>query len=54
MLRIKIHLDVDEDGYVVAADPSLPGCVFQGKTRDEATRNIREAIKLHLDSLILL
>jgi len=33
-----------EDGYWVADCPSLPGCVSQGKTKEEAARNIREAI----------
>ena len=40
-----------EDGYVVAEVPSLPGCLSQGKTRDEALANIREAINLHIDVL---
>jgi len=34
-----------EDGYIVAECPALPGCVSQGKTRDEALKNIREAIE---------
>lgn len=34
-----------EDGLWVAECPSLPGCVSQGNTRDEAIRNIREAIE---------
>ncbi len=33
-----------EDGYWVAECPSLPGCVSQGKTKDQAIANIREAI----------
>jgi len=33
-----------EDGYWVAECPSLPGCVSQGKTKDETVTNIREAI----------
>lgn len=40
-----------EDGYVVAEVPSLPGCVSQGKTRDEAVANVREAIFLHEEVL---
>ena len=40
-----------EDGYVVAEVPSLPGCISQGKTRDEALANIQEAIALHLEVL---
>ncbi|MBI4284158.1 MAG: type II toxin-antitoxin system HicB family antitoxin [Chloroflexi bacterium] len=34
-----------EDGYIVAECPSLPGCVSQGKTREEALENIKEAIE---------
>jgi predicted RNase H-like HicB family nuclease len=37
-----------EDGYWVAECPSLPGCVSQGKTKDEAVTNIREAIQGYL------
>ena len=33
-----------EDGYWVAECPSLPGCVSQGETKEEAVANIREAI----------
>ena len=40
-----------EDGYLVAEVPSLPGCVSQGKTREEALANVREAISLHEDVL---
>lgn len=34
-----------EDGFWVAECPSLPGCVSQGETRDQAIANIREAIE---------
>ncbi len=34
-----------EDGYIVAECPALPGCVSQGKTKEEALKNIREAIE---------
>ena len=33
-----------EDGYYVAECPSLPGCISQGKTQEEAVQNIKEAI----------
>ena len=33
-----------EDGYWVAECPSLPGCISQGKTKEQAIANIREAI----------
>jgi predicted RNase H-like HicB family nuclease len=41
-----------EDGYFVAECPSLPGCVSQGKTREEVIENIREAIQLYIEVLL--
>jgi predicted RNase H-like HicB family nuclease len=40
-----------EDGFFVAECPSLPGCISQGKTREEAIENIREAIQLSIEVL---
>ncbi|MFX0202531.1 MAG: type II toxin-antitoxin system HicB family antitoxin [Candidatus Hodarchaeota archaeon] len=40
-----------EDGYWVAECPSLPGCISQGKTREEAINNIREAIQGYIAAL---
>ena len=40
-----------EDGYWVVECPSLPGCLSQGKTKEEALINIREAIDLYLETL---
>jgi len=40
-----------EDGYWVAECPSLPGCVSQGKTKEEAIANIREAIQAYIAAL---
>jgi len=34
-----------EDGYIIAECPQLPGCMSQGKTRNEAARNIVDAIE---------
>jgi predicted RNase H-like HicB family nuclease len=45
MIR-RVLLYPGEDGYIVAEVPSLPGCVSQGLTRDEALTNIQEAISL--------
>jgi predicted RNase H-like HicB family nuclease len=47
----RVLLYPGEDGYVVAEVPSLPGCVNQGKSREEALANVREAIALHEDVL---
>ena len=40
-----------EDDYIVAECPSLPGCVSQGKTREEAVMNVREAIVEYVAAL---
>jgi predicted RNase H-like HicB family nuclease len=40
-----------KDGYWVVECPSLPGCVSQGKTKDEAVQNIREAIEGYILAL---
>jgi predicted RNase H-like HicB family nuclease len=39
-----------EDGWIVAECPVLAGCISQGRTRDEALDNIREAIELCLEA----
>jgi predicted RNase H-like HicB family nuclease len=46
---IKVVLERGEDGYFVAHCPSLKSCWSQGKTREEALTNIREAIALYLE-----
>jgi predicted RNase H-like HicB family nuclease len=40
-----------EDGYWVAECPSLPGCVSQGETREQAVTNIKEAIEGYIEVL---
>jgi predicted RNase H-like HicB family nuclease len=50
-MDIKVALQKDEDGYIVATVPSLPGCISQGKTEKQALKNIKEAIELHVHSL---
>ncbi|HOF01741.1 MAG TPA: type II toxin-antitoxin system HicB family antitoxin [Spirochaetota bacterium] len=40
-----------EDGYYVAECPSLPGCISQGKTKEEAISNIKEAIEGYILAL---
>lgn len=48
-MKFNVTLDRDEDGAWVAECPSIPGCVSQGTTRDEALANVREAISLCLE-----
>ena len=51
-MELKIVLDEqDEGGYTVYV-PSLPGCVSEGDSLDEAVKNIKEAIELYLDTEI--
>lgn len=50
-MKYRVYLEQDEDGVFVAHCPALPGCISQGRTRSEATENIREAIEGYLKSL---
>ena len=50
-MKFRVLVHQDEDGVFVAEVPSLPGCISQGGTRDEALHNIQEAISGYLDSL---
>ncbi len=43
-MKFMVSLDRDEDGVWVAECPSIPGCVSQGRTREEALENVKEAI----------
>jgi predicted RNase H-like HicB family nuclease len=48
-MKFTITLDRDEDGIWIAECPSIPGCVSQGKSKEEAMENIKEAIQLCLE-----
>jgi predicted RNase H-like HicB family nuclease len=50
-MRYRILIEQDEDGMFVAECPALPGCISQGKTRQDAVKNIRDAINAYLHSL---
>lgn len=50
-MKYRVLIEQDEDGYFVAEVPSLPGCISQGDTREDALKNVREAIAGYLDSL---
>ncbi|HEV8640674.1 MAG TPA: type II toxin-antitoxin system HicB family antitoxin [Methylomirabilota bacterium] len=49
-MKFLVTLDRDEKGWVVVECPALPGCVSQGRTIDEALRNVREAILASLET----
>ena len=44
-MRFKVLISKGEDGWLVVECPSIPGCISQGKTVDEALANIKEAIE---------
>jgi len=48
-MKFSVTIDRDEDGAWIAECPSIPGCVSQGTTKDEAVENIKEAIKACLE-----
>lgn len=50
-MKYRILIEQDEDGVFITECRSLPGCVSQGNTRQEAIENIRDAIKGYLESL---
>ena len=50
-MKYRITIQQDEDGIFVAKCPSLPGCISQGKTRDEVLANIKDAMSGYLQSL---
>ena len=48
----QIILYPGEDGYWITECPSLPGCISQGQTKEEAVANIREAIQEYIAALV--
>lgn len=49
-LKFFVTLERDENGWYVADCPDLPGCASQGRSREEAINNIREAIAASLQT----
>jgi len=48
-VKLKVVLEPSEDGGYTVYVPSLPGCISEGDTIEEALANIREAIELYLE-----
>lgn len=48
-MRFQVTIDRDEDGVWIVECPSIPGCVSQGQTKEEALENIKEAVSLCLE-----
>jgi len=50
-MKLKIVLEPSEEGGYTVYAPSIPGCISEGETREEAIANIKEAIELHLEPI---
>ena len=48
-MNLRVSLEPSDEGGFTATVPSLPGCISEGDTRDEALSNIRETIELYLE-----
>jgi hypothetical protein len=51
IMKLPVLITLGEDGYFVAEIPVLPGCISQGRTKEEAIGNIKEAAELCLESM---
>lgn len=51
-MTLRIVLEPSEEGGFTAIVPSLPGCISEGRDRQEALRNIQEAIDLYLEPVV--
>ena len=49
-MKFLITIQQGEDGLIIAECPALPGCMSQGRTKDEVMANIREVIELNLET----
>ncbi len=50
-MKLQVVLEPDEEGGYVIYVPSLPGCISEGETVEEALQNIQEAINLYLEPI---
>ncbi len=50
-MKLFVVLEASEEGGYTAYVPSLPGCLSEGETREEALANVQEAIQLYLEPI---
>lgn len=48
-MKLKVVLEPSEEGGFTAYVPSLPGCISEGASREDALKNIKEAVDLYLE-----
>jgi predicted RNase H-like HicB family nuclease len=49
VMKLKVVLEPSDEGGYTALVPSLPGCISEGDTKEEALTNVRDAIELYLE-----
>jgi predicted RNase H-like HicB family nuclease len=52
-MKINVILEPSEEGGYTVYVPSLPGCISEGDDRDDALKNIQEALELYLECDLL-
>lgn len=50
-MKLRVVLEPSSEGGFTALVPALPGCISEGDTREDALRNVREAIELYLEEV---
>ena len=50
-MKLHIILEPSEEGGFTAIAPSLPGCISEGDTKEQALKNIKEAVELYLEAV---
>ena len=51
-MKYTVIIEKGEQGGFVATCPALKGCVFQGRTRRQTLKNIKEAIEVYVEALV--
>lgn len=50
-MTVQVVLEKSDEGGFTATVPSMPGCISEGNTTEEALQNIREAIALYVEPI---
>ena len=50
-MKLRVVLEPSDEGGFTALVPALPGCISEGDSREEALRNIEEAVRVYLEPI---
>ncbi len=50
-MKLRVVLEPSDEGGFTALVPALPGCISEGESREEALRNIEEAVRVYLEPI---